>query len=244
MALGSVIRPGASIPQALAIPNRVGPIDAMVQTLGAYLSSLTFRVWGGEDVKDRDFQLVGVRANWPSPDVGMVYPSASIVEPTPTSYEAHSLNATALEETWGRFDHFIGLETRTTDDAAGKTCLWKEGEAVQQFQVDFWTDTEPDRQAIEAGLAAAFSPDPDGSAGVVVEGPELYYSLPIRFSLLSTKRDDSAASAGRGERRLRTVVRAECDIVSLRMATVMATPRVNVTVEDPSDPDPSIETED
>lgn len=241
MTIGDIIRPGASFVQPVAIPNRIGPREAMVQALGAYLSSLTFRVWGGEDVHDHEFQLAGVRAFWPSPDVGIVYPSASIVEPTPTSHEAHSLNATPLEETWGRFDHFLGLPTRETDDAAGKTCLWKEGEATQSFQVDFWTDTEPDRQAIEAGLPAAFAPDPDGTIGVFVEGPALYYSRPVRLTLLSTKSDDSLVTAGRGERRLRTVIRAECDIVSLRMATVMATPRVDTTVEDPADPSSTTE---
>ncbi len=89
MTIGDVIRPGASLVQPVAVPNRIGPREAMVQALGAYLSSLTFTVWGGTDVQDRTFQLAGVRAFWPSPDVGIVYPSASIVEPTPTSHEAH-----------------------------------------------------------------------------------------------------------------------------------------------------------
>jgi hypothetical protein len=75
----------------------------------------------------------------------------------------------------------------------------------------------------------------------MVEGPELYYSQPVRFTLLSTKHDDSAITAGRGERRLRATVRAECDIVSLRMATVTATPVVIIEVEDPNDPFPAEE---
>jgi hypothetical protein len=230
MALGDVIKPAASVLQPLARVNVIGPRLAMAQALAAYLMAQEFRVDGGSDVRDRVFALLGVTHVWPGPEVVISYPSASIVETAGTDHVGVALAPFPLEETWGRFDDRIGLQVRTTDDAAGVTCLWKEGQASTLFQVDFWTDTEPDRQAIEAALPALFNPH-DGQAGVVVEGPELYYSRSCRFTLLSTKSDDSATSAGRGERRLRCSVRSECDIVSLRMATVSATPVVTVEVD-------------
>lgn len=230
MALGDVIKPAASVSQPVARVNVIGPQLAMSQALAAYLMAQEFRVDGGTDVQDRVFALLDVKFIWPSPSVPIAYPSASIIETTGTDHLGVAFAPQPLEETWGRFDDRIGLPARTTDDAAGVTCLWKEGQAQTTFQVDFWTDTEPDRQAIEAALSSLFNPH-DGQSGVIVEGPELYYSRPCRFTLLSTKRDDSATSAGRGERRLRCSVRAECDIVSLRMATATATPVVTVEVD-------------
>lgn len=232
MALGTVIRPGGSLPQPVALPNRVGPREAMVAGLAAFLEGVEFRVDGG-DARDEVFNLSAVMRHWPG-DAAIDYPAASIVEMAPTEYQEHSLTPTPLEETWGTFDAMIGLRPVPAPD--GKTVLWKEGEASTGFQVDFWCELEADRQAIEAALPAAFNPYPDAAAGVTVEGPELYYGRPLRFTLETAKHDDSLVTAGRGEFRLRCVVRAECDIVSLRMATATATPAIEVELIDPNDP--------
>jgi hypothetical protein len=233
MTVGDLVRPRSSVPQPLALANRMGPEKAMALALRAYLETLTFRVDGGTDPRDREFKLVDVLDRWPSGDVEIAYPSASVVEATPTGYTAHSLTPTPIDATWGVFDALVGLNPPGPGEP-GATCLWKTGEAETAFQVDFWTDAEPDRQAIEGALDQAFNPH-DGIAGVWVEGPELYFSRTVRFTLETTKRDDSAVSAGRGERRLRCSVRADCDIVSLRMATVTAT-SLTIEVVDQNDP--------
>jgi len=235
MAIGALIQPAASIKHPLATPNKIGPRKAMGQALAAYLASLTFRVDGGDDPQDREFQIVpeAIKDVWPPPDKPLLYPGVSIVETGDTKRDGVNFTPFALEETRGLFDELAGQ--CQVGDGLGATVLWKEDDAVVDFQVDFWTDLEPDRQAIEAGLDAAFSPGGERS-GILVEGPGLYYSRPVRFTLLGAKNDDTAVTAYTSEWRLRCVVRAECDIVSLRMATTTTVTRPCVTVIDPNDP--------
>ena len=229
MAFGDIIKPSASRRLDIAIQNRLDAVTATRKTLAAFLKSLEFRVDGGSDL-DTIFSLKEVYEDWPKPDDVIAYPSASIIESSPTTHDAHNFTSSPLEETLGEFDHFIGLQP-----GQNATCLWKESEALCTFQVDFWTDTKADRVAIAAHLPESFSPD-SGRSGVMVEGPELYYSRPVRLTLEpSTIFDDSAATSIRGELRLRCLIRAECDIVSLRMATVMDAPRVGIDVTDPTD---------
>ncbi len=71
---------------------------------------------------------------------------------------------------------------------------------------------------------------------MLIEGPELYYSRPMRFALEGHRNDDVAATAYADERRLRCTVTGECDIVSLRMATMATIPKPCVVVTDPNDP--------
>jgi len=229
MTVGAVIRPSASVLQPLALQNRLGPRQAIAQALAAYLLGLEFRVFGGE-ARDTVFTLREVLDHWPTPEEDLAYPCASVVEATSTAHLAHSLSPTPLEETAGLFDSMVGWS-----GAPARTVLWKEGGAEVELQVDFWCDCEADRQAIEAALPAAFSPD-EGRSGVVVEGPALYFDRPVGLTLLATRCDDSAVSAGRGERRLRAVVQGACDIVSLRLATWTATPQTLVEIVDPIDP--------
>lgn len=229
MTVGAIVRPPASMLQPLAVQNRLGPRQAIAQALAAYLLGLEFRVAGGEAL-DSVFELTSVLDHWPTPDEDLVYPCASIVEATSTAHLAHSLTPTPLEETVGLFDAMVGWRGEPA-----RTVLWKEGGAEVELQVDFWCDTEADRQAVEAGIPAAFSPD-EGRAGVVVEGPERYFSRPVRLTLLATRCDDSAVTAGRGERRLRAVVQGACDIVSLRLTTWTGTHQALVEVVDPIDP--------
>ena len=229
MAFGDIVQSAAIIKHPVARANTMGPRDAMARTLAAFLEGLVFRVDGGDDPQDRTFQLNPVSNQWPKPDENINYPTASIVDVPDVKLLAHNLTPTPLEETIGQFDSFIGC---TTGDA---TVLWKEGEADIGFQVDVWLDNKADRQAVEALLPSAFNPGEE-RAGVLVEGPESYYSQNMRFVLESVNYDDSGVTAYSNERRLRCVVRSDCDIVSLRMARLMNTPKHCVDVVDPSDP--------
>jgi hypothetical protein len=229
MAVGDLIQPATSIPIPVAVANRIGPREAMAQALAAYLETIYWYVDAGDDLDPRDgrFRLNPIALKWPRPDVPLRYPTASIIEIGETQQHPHHLTPSPLEETLGQFDHLLC--------APGSTVLWKEAEAVASFQVDFWTNGDADRQAIEARLSAVFNPGQD-RAGVLLEGPELYYSQPMRFTLQGQRYDDTAATAYSEERRLRCTVLGECDIVSLRMATTTTVPRPCVEVTDPNDP--------
>lgn len=231
MPLGDLIQ-SAPIFNPVVVANRLGPRKAMAQALAAYLESVWWYVDSGDDVDPRDprFKLNPIATQWPSSDARLAYPTASIVEIGQTQQTAHNFVPSPLEETWGQFDSLIGHHGEPK-----RTVLWKEAEAVTSFQVDFWADTEADRQAIEAGVAAVFSPGED-RYGILIEGPELYYSRPMRFALEGHRYDDTRETAYAEERRLRCTVSGECDIVSLRMATTTTAPRPCVTVIDPNDP--------
>jgi hypothetical protein len=232
MALGDLIQPATSIPIPVAHANRLGPRKAMAQALAAYLEGLWWYVDSGDDDDPRDsrFKLNPISTQWPRSDEHLAYPTASIIEIGSTEQHAHNFTPSALEETWGQFDHLIGPSREPE-----ATVLWKEAEAVASLQVDFWTEAEADRQAIEAGLSAAFSPGED-RYGILIEGPELYFSRPMRFALENHRNDDTGATAYAEERRLRCTVTGECDIVSLRMATTTTVAKPCVVVTDPNDP--------
>jgi hypothetical protein len=232
MPVGDLIQPTPSIPIPVAMANRLGPRKAMAKALAAYLETVWWYVDSGDDVDPRDsrFQLNPIATHWPRPDVPLNYPTASIIELGETTQRAHNFTPSPLEETWGQFDELAGYSGEP-----GRTVLWKEAEAVASFQVDFWNDGDADRQAIEARLSAVFSPGQE-RYGVLLEGPELYYSQPMRFALESHRDDDTATTAYAEERRLRCTVTGECDIVSLRMATATTVTRPCITVIDPNDP--------
>jgi len=215
----------------VAIANRMGPRKAMGEALAAFLLNLEFRVDGGDDEQDTVFSLERVFDRWPLPDERLPYPCASLVSRAPVPVLQHHPTPTPLEETWGTFDDLVA----GCAPGGKATVLWKEGGASVAFQVDFWCDTDADREAVEALLPSAFAPE-ETAAGVIVEGPPLYYSRPVRLALDSMDYDDSAVSSYANERRLRCVVDADCDIVSLRWAQAMKPPTVLVDVEDPADP--------
>ena len=230
MAFGDIVSV-SGIARSVAIPNRLGARDAMAMTLAAYLLKLEFRVAGGED-RDTVFRLRDVLPEWPDARRDLPYPCASIIDAADLEHLQHNLTPTILEETWGAYDHLVA-----PSQGAGKktTVLMKESGARQEFQVDFWLDKRADRQAVDALLPSAFSPQ-ESRSGVVIEGPSLYYDRHVRFSLLSTTYDDTGATASVNERRLRAAILGECDIVSLREATEMTVPSVCLTVVDPVDP--------
>lgn len=232
MPVGDVLRSSTSAPIQVAHANRMGPRTAMAKALAAYLEKVWWYVDGDESVQDTRFRLNPIAEEWPSADEELDYPTASIVEAGETEQHPSGFVPTPLEETWGTFDELAGLS-----GVPGKTVLWKEADAVASFQVDFWTNSKPDRQAIEAQIASVFSPGQD-RYGVLVEGPKLYYSRPCRFTLETHKNDDTKVTAFVNERRLRCSVTGECDIVSLRMATMTTVQPACVEVTDPNDPPP------
>jgi hypothetical protein len=203
----------------------------MAETLATYLLTLEFRVAGGDD-RDTLFRLREVFDEWPGSRQDLPYPCASIIDAGDLERTPHNLVPTILEETWGQFDNMLDYcgpgEEKTT-------VLMKSSGARQEFQVDVWTDKKADRQAVAALLDSIFAVD-EARSGVVLEGPELYYSRHMRFSLMSSRFDDSAATASLNERRLQTVIVGECDIVSLREAREMKPPSICLEVTDPADP--------
>ena len=228
--IGDVIGDKGRIPE-LAFINTIGPELAVSKTLKAYLEKATFQI-SAENVPYTTFQLNPISEQWPRPDQDLNYPTASIIEASTSRHEPHNLNPTPLEETLGQFDCFIGKPGQDPP----KTVLWKESELSTQFQLDFWTSTQPEREAIAGALSQLFSPSEDRS-GVLLQGPDSYFNREIRFTLMSTRRDDSAATAYPNEWRLRCSVQVESDIVSLRKAILLQPTKPRIDVIDPNDPE-------
>jgi hypothetical protein len=139
-----------------------------------------------------------------------------------SDYEASNLGPICLEETVGR--HGEG------------TVLWKLAELSADFQVDFYSDDRPTREAIAAALPGAFSPGE--TYGVLLECSERYYRTTARATLLASVREDDSGTAYVRERRLRTTIRVQIPVLDLR-ASRRADFSATVTQ---AGPDPSIAT--
>lgn len=206
----------------------MGPRIAMAETLAEYLKCAVFRV-KGDGGPDRDFALTTTFPVWPDPAEGLPYPCASIVESTDTFHE-EQFQPQAVEATLGVYDCVIGYEA---DPLWPKTCLWRTADATCDFQVDFWTSAESDRQAIEAQLGFLFNPGQERT-GVLLGGHPRYYAQPVRATLLSHRRIDDENAVYPNERRLQTMIRCNVAVVDLRIA-VLLTPRTSVEATDPND---------
>lgn len=200
----------------------------MAETLSAYLSTAAFRTFGGM-AADTTFSLRAVFPEWPDVSTELPYPCASVIEKTDTFYEAHNFVPTAVEETLGQFDCLVGC-----DGGEPSTVLWKLAEATCDFQIDYWSSNIPEREAIEANLGELFNPGEERS-GVLLTGPDRYYSTPIRATLTSHRRIDTEGTVYPNERRLNTTVRCEVDVLQLRQATLLR-PASTTVVTDPNDP--------
>lgn len=179
------------------------PRNAAAEVLAAFLRCTEFRRDGGTTGADKPFALKRVEMVWPDPKKEIAYPSASVIDPANLPYEAHSLTPTALEETWDSF--------------APCTVLWKTGELVATFQVDYWCTDDPTRTAINARLHSLFNPT-EGRMGVVLAGDPRYFRRPVRATLLDHRRMDTPDAVFDRERRLFSLVRCEVDVVHLRQA--------------------------
>jgi hypothetical protein len=209
MTVGEILLPRAPMARTQWRTPELDPADACSQTLAAYLLGLTFVVSGGATGAARYFQLLEVLDEWPEAGRDVPYPCASLAQAGVTMLDAHNLVPTALEDTYETF----GLGT----------VLWKLHEARVDLQADFWTNSDPDRSAIGAALPGAFSPGED-TGRVVLCGPDGYFCRPVRVCLLDMTDVDTPASVYANERRLRSTIRCELDVVELRCATLLAQP--------------------
>ena len=182
----------------------VPPEDAAAEALAAYLRRACFYIHEGDPPvgelsRQRPFQLVSVATDWPGPTDQLAYPSATIFGGDDTQHTG-SGTPRPMEALW---DPFAG------------TVPWLLGIATGTFQVDFWADSAPVRQAIAARLPGLFSPS-ENRAGILLELPAHYLSLTARYSLVSKGRTDAPDTVWAGEHRLRAVVRWEAPDVELR----------------------------
>lgn len=205
-----------------AAPALTDPRAACADALAAYLGRLVFTRWGA-DAPSTPFQLDRVTQEWPEPSEALLYPSASIVDVEDSALEGHALVPTPLEETYGVFGE--------------GTVLWKVAEMPVTFQVDFWTDDAPTREAVAARLPSAFAPGEDG-ARIVLTGSSRYWGRTVRASLISYRRQDNAGSSFPRERRLMARVRCEVDVVDLRCATLVQPSLEVLTVDGAPTPEP------
>lgn len=192
------------------------PRQAAAEILSAFLRCAVFKRGGG-DVADAEFALKRVLPEWPDPKEPMAYPSASIVDNADVPYEEHSLVPTMLED--------------TRDVFCENTVLWKTGEAVAEFQTDYWTTDKPTREAIAARIPSLFNPS-EGRIGVVLAGEPRYFRRTVRATLLDHRRMDTEKNVFERERRLFTLVRCEIDVVQLRKAVTLQ-PRMVLRDGDP-----------
>jgi hypothetical protein len=173
------------------------PRGAAADALAAYLRAAVFCIPGKDPVR---FRLNTVSTEWPEDFQELVYPAAGMTTPTIVE-DPHSLTPTLLEE--------------SKDKHGRGTVLWKTAEQRIEFQVDFWVTNSPERAAIAAALPALFAPSED-RYGIMVQGPASYYDLPIRLTLSSHERQDTAESVERRDRPLRALIVADVDVVQLR----------------------------
>jgi hypothetical protein len=201
---GTVIgQPG--LDWALCAPGTQDARAAAAEALARYLFAQDFVRTGGTQA-DGLFRLKVVRQEWPEPDEALEYPSASIIDYGDGQVQGHDLGVTVLED--------------TLDVFGPGTVLVKSGELVAKFQVDFWADDLPTREAMAANLPRLFAPGLTTSRLLLRTGPR-YFGRPVRCTLLSWRRDDDASGVYVRERRLMAIVQAEIDMVDLRAAQIL-----------------------
>jgi len=161
MTVGDVINKSPLAMPPLATENLLGPRNAMAETLVAYLERATFTVWGGGKVKNTTFQLTSVKKEWPDPREQLCYPTASLIQSTQLSYLAASFSPYPMEETWGKFDRLV---CANPSEEVPQTVLWREGEGMVEFQLDFFCDGAVQREAVEAKLGSLFNPSSERGA--------------------------------------------------------------------------------
>lgn len=203
-ACSSVLVHGDGQPAAPQKPILI-PVDTAVRmALAAYLREVEFTVHAGTpDVCDlsrpRSFPLAQVLSDFPGPNVELVYPSASIAQPT-TAIVTGGFTPSMLEDSW---------------DPMSDTVLWFMGRCEGTLQVDFWADSIALREALGAQIAGIFNPN-EGMSGVHLRLPETYASAIGRFTLITQQLFDPPDAVWAGERRLQVAVRYEAPILMRR----------------------------
>ncbi len=206
---GTVLDEDGAYP-AVAFPS-LDPRQAMANTLASYIGNAQFTRDGGTG-PDTVFTLEAVFSEWPDPSQELPYPCASIIDLGKIPFDAHDFTPTPQEGTLEEF--------------CPNTVLWKTGEAVAEFQVDYWANDKPTRQALAARLPGLFNPG-ESRSGVLLQGDAQYFCRRVRATLLDGERPDDEDSVYARERRQRTTVRCEIDVVQLRQAVPLQ-PRVQL----------------
>lgn len=179
----------------------VSSSDAARDVVAAYLRTLTFVIPSRDGA--REFQLERVFTDWPAPNEVLPYPCASVTLPTELPIDRHNTVPTPVEDSW--------------DVHRPNSALWKLGERIGELQVDFWTNTVPARDAIDARLPSAFAPGEDASV-VLLAGVEGYWCATVKASYEGSMPMDNATSVAANERRLRARIRVSIDELELRCA--------------------------
>ena len=197
---------------------RIGAARAAAMAVAAFVEEATFVIGAGVDGLETPFNLEAMLFKFPR-NSELVYPTGSIVEVL-GDRQAHNLSPTPMESTLDRY--------------GPGTVLWKTAELVNEWQLDFFVSDDATQEAIRAALPALFNPRED-AAGVLLQGPEQYWCLPVRATLLGdpTTTTDSDEGILTGERRLMARVRTEIDEVHLRKGNRLFRPVVRLDVRDP-----------
>jgi hypothetical protein len=182
------------------------PRGAAARAIRGFLEGQTFCVSGYGEAEDVPFKLAAVQLEWPDHHRIVTYPIASVVE-RPGALSGHGFAPTPLEETFNEF--------------GDGTVLWKTAELTVEFQVDFWTNDNPTREAIAALLPVIFAPN-EGQTSISVFAPPEYFSRVVRLLLLEQERFDDSEGAFSRIKRLRTTISASVEAVHLRHVTDVA----------------------
>jgi hypothetical protein len=115
----------------------MGARDGAAFALAEYLKTVEFFAYGG-DVSDRAFKARNVYPYWPKLESLSAKPSISITDAGPSDDD--DFDMTVLEE----------LHDQGSQDVA--VTLEKKG----MFQIDLWPTTQPEREAMMAGISRIF----------------------------------------------------------------------------------------
>ncbi len=143
---------------------------SLIVAIGEYLRELQFPISGGNHVK---FAAVAIMKA--EPETNAKYPSAAVFPESSVEY--------------GQTDAAIQY---TYDNSTGQLdggSLIGVSEVKQSISVHVWTQEEPQRDNILAGLEDAFNPSPD-MPGLILEMPH-YFNLRASFSLDRVTYEDS-----------------------------------------------------
>lgn len=182
----------------------VSSSEAARDVVAAYLGTLEFVIPSPDG--PRVFKLNTVFTEWPEPNAVLPYPCASVSLVNELPIDRHNFVPTPVEEPVG---------TRRPG-----TALWKLGERIGELQVDFWTNTAPARDAIDARLPSAFAPGEDSSV-VLLSGVEGYWCATVKASYEGSMDMDNATSVAANERRLRARIRVSIDELELRCGVLL-----------------------
>lgn len=182
----------------------VSSSDAARDVVAAYLRTLEFVIPSNDG--PRVLKLNAVFTDWPDPNTPLPYPCASVTLVNELPIDRHNFTPTPIDEPFG---------TRKPG-----TALWKLGERIGDLQVDFWTNTVPARDAIDARLPSAFAPGEDSSV-VLLSGVEGYWCATVKASYEGSMPMDNATAVAADERRLRVRIRVSIDELELRCGVLL-----------------------